>query len=102
MVLTIDPTWTPHEVAAAYRTHRRTHFGRLRRLSRKHALLAVFAATYPEPSLGRLADWNRRHRPYGYRALHVFNRDCQAALARLTEFGDPVRTRWGGPGLAST
>jgi hypothetical protein len=43
IVLTIDATATPNEVAAAYAHVRRRQFGRVRRPAAKHAQLAVFA-----------------------------------------------------------
>jgi len=96
IVLTIDPTCTPHEVEAAYRAYRRAHFGRLKRLSAQHARLAVFAATHgSQPPAERMAEWNRTMSGARYRRLATFNRDCREAQERLTDFGPGVRKGWG-------
>jgi hypothetical protein len=97
IVLTIDPTCTPQEVAALYRQYRGARFGRLRRLSSKHAQLAMFAATHDHLSpADRMAEWNRTaHRGARYRRLATLNRDCQLAHERLTEFDPKHRRRWG-------
>jgi hypothetical protein len=96
IVLTVDPTCTPQEVAAVYRVQRARHFGRVKRLSPKHARLAVFAATHEAlPPAEQMAAWNSGHRQrsHQYRRVAIFNRDSRIALTRLTEFGD--RRRWG-------
>jgi hypothetical protein len=89
IVLTVDPTCTPREVAAAFRRLRREHFGRLRRLTAKHARLGAFAAAHcGETKAVQMAAWNRAARPRDrYRRVSAFARDSRQALRRLTEFG---------------
>ena len=97
IILTIDPTCTPQEVAAAYRAYRGARFGRVRHLSLKHCRLAVFAATHPDLAPAAcMAAWNRKAAAAErYRRLATFNRDCRDAQLRLTEFGPQFRKRWG-------
>src|SRR5207248_344172 len=82
ITLAIDPSCTPREVTAAYRTVRRERFGRLKRLSKKHAQLATFAATHYKLSAAeQLTTWNRKMPQYRY--LSVFKRDRDRATERL-------------------
>jgi hypothetical protein len=87
VVLEIDPMSTPADVADEYRRVRRLHFGtRLRRLSDKHAQLAMFHLAHQDlgPSEA-LATWNRTWPPFRYRSLSAFRRDGRDALVRLRE-----------------
>jgi hypothetical protein len=90
IVLTIDPTSTPADVATAYRRLRAGNFGRVRRLSKKHTTLAQHALAHPDASpQEQMARWNRRYRrKWPYRQLNAFARDVQQALHRLAH---PVR-----------
>jgi hypothetical protein len=89
IVLTIDPTSTPADVAKAYRRLRAGNFGRVRRLSKKHTTLAQHALAYPDlPPTEQMATWNGRHRDWRYRQVKVFTRDVRQALHRLAH---PVR-----------
>ena len=92
ITLTIDPKVTPREIADYYRAIRRDLFGgrRLRRLSAKHARLAVFAAQQPDDSTpaAQRARWNQECRAWKrpkwrYQETTRFKRDCQQALDRL-------------------
>ena len=86
IVMTIDPTCTPQEVAAAYRQARKPAFGRLKRLSKKHATLGVFAVTHGHlPVPEQRHAWNEAHPTQRYRHLWQFRRDCRQAVARLLE-----------------
>jgi hypothetical protein len=88
IVLTVDPTCTPAEVATAYRRVRRSNFGRLRRLGVKHTALARFALEHAQLSArDQMTQWNAQ-RGRGKYQLGEFNRDCQQALRRLA---DPLR-----------
>ena len=94
MTLTIDPTCTPAEVADAYRYVRRQAYGRLRRLSAKHAALAAFRAEQPNERTDReqLDVWNaevaqQRKRTWQYQQLKRFVRDADTALKRLIHLG---------------
>ena len=99
IVLTIDPTCTPAEVADHYRRVRGREYGRLRRLTEKHAALAVFRAEQPGERISReqIQVWNsqvtRRQPGWRYKQLKLFIRDAETALERLL---DPGR-RGGGP-----
>lgn len=89
IVLTVDPTSTPAEVAAAYRRFRGRNFGRVRRLSAKHTALAHFAIEHAHLSaLEQMTRWNAGRRQGRYGQLKEFTRDCQQALRRLA---DPLR-----------
>jgi hypothetical protein len=90
IVLTIDPTSTPADVANAYRRLRAGNFGRVRRLSKKHTTLAQHALAHPDASpQEQMARWNRRYRrKWPYRQLNAFARDVRQALQRLA---NPVR-----------
>lgn len=92
IVLTVDPKVTPAELARYYQSMRQ-HFGaRMRRLSEKHARLAVFAAQQDEgesPDVQRQR-WNEQckawKRPsWRYKDTSQFKRDYQKALERLAE-----------------
>ena len=86
IVMTIDPTCTPQEVAAAYRQARKPAFGRLKRLSKKHATLGVFAVTHGHlPVPEQRHAWNEALPTQRYRHLWQFRRDCRQAVARLLE-----------------
>ena len=100
IVLTIDPTCTPQEVAEVYAGVRAQEFGRLRRLSQKHAHLAIFAAQRvtlnpfdpPEQWDARREEWNsqctKRRKPrWRYQQASVFERECRQALGRLRNIG---------------
>ena len=106
IVLDVHPLCTPQEVADTFSKARAEEYGRLRRLSPKHARLAMFAAEQPEgrPWIEQLREWNRlcsregyvhgeRGEAFGqnwtYPAARAgstsFARDARLALRRLTE-----------------
>jgi hypothetical protein len=91
IVLTIDPTCTPAEVTRAYRRLRHQHFGWLRRLTPKHAALAVWAFRFRDrPIAEQLARWNAQApRRDQYARASRFRRDSRQALRRLAELGGP-------------
>jgi hypothetical protein len=87
IILTIDPTSTPAEVAAAYSRLRAQQFGRVRRLRAKHAELAVFTIRHAAlPLAEQLIKWNRSvpHRKW-YRFRSVFTREAERARRSLVE-----------------
>jgi hypothetical protein len=93
IVLTIDPTATPREVAAAYASLRRRQFGRIRRLQPKHAELAVFAIRqHSQTEREQMEEWNRMHPGERYRFPSVFKRDSVLAIQALAELR-PHRAR---------
>jgi hypothetical protein len=87
IVLTIDPTSTPAEVAASYSRLRAQQFGRVRRLTAKHAELAVFTIRHAALGLDeQLSKWNSSvpHRKR-YRFRSVFKREAERARQSLVE-----------------
>ncbi len=95
IVLNIDPTCPPHEVAASYRRFRNQHFPRLRRLSPRHTQLAVFFLENQQlPVADQMALWNSSVRSRRFKKLSVFALACRQAVRRLTELPGAV-----GPGL---
>ncbi len=93
IVLTVDPKVTPAELARYYQTVRREEFGgRMRRLSEKHARLAVFTAQQQDddsPDEERKR-WNEQCRvwkrpKWRYKKTSQFKRDRQKAVERLAE-----------------
>jgi hypothetical protein len=98
--LTVDPLCTPQEVAAAYVSARRDLLpfvkGRLRRLSERHATLAVFVFGREErPNREVLEAWNRwcdqNSKSWRYEHVSQFSRDAQQAMDRLLNFGTGTR-----------
>ncbi len=100
ILLEIDPTSTPQDVAEAYRSVRSQEFGRLRRLSLKHLHLAVFTGRHvtfgpfwKEDWKARLEDWNqqckkeRRPKEWRFKFPSQFERDCRLAFRRLFDIG---------------
>ena len=89
IVLTVDPTCTPAEVADCYQRVKTGRYGRLRRLSEKHAALAAFRAEQPAGRTAgeQLRIWNsevaRKRREWKYKQLKLFVRDAKTALERL-------------------
>ena len=89
IVLTVDPSSTPAEVADAYRRFRRSNFGRVRRLSTKHTALAKFVIEHSDLSArDQLVAWNASRRQGKYREVSAFTRAAEHAVRRLT---DPFR-----------
>lgn len=89
VVMEIDPALTPSQVSEKYVEVRNDLFGRqYRSLSKKHILLAEFAALRPqnESWLTSMNAWNKQwnKRP-GYKYSHIsnFHRDCKKAEIRL-------------------
>ena len=90
VVLTIDPTASPAQVAKAYARVRSSWLGRYRALSPKHLRLATFLAERPgeETWAERLKTWNARaSAPERYEGHQVSNfaRDCKRAKKRLLD-----------------
>jgi hypothetical protein len=87
IVLTIDPTLSPQEVAEHYRGIRRDVIvGRHRDLSEKHLQLAIFAAKQPEDEIwaDKMAEWNKTHpAEWKYEEISNFAHDCLQAHRRL-------------------
>jgi hypothetical protein len=88
IVLTIAPTATPPEVAALYSRERARAFGRVRRLSAKHASLAAFVLGRDGETDRELMDaWNRTYakRRWRYTYPSVFRREADLAMNSLLE-----------------
>jgi hypothetical protein len=89
IILSIDLSTTPSEVAAIYGRLRAREFGqsRLRRLDEKHTELAVFAYAHRhQPIAEQLIEWNQRHkRRWWYRFPAVFKREAELAMGSLLE-----------------
>jgi len=87
IVLTLDPSLSPKEVAEYYRKVREDVIGtRHRELSEKHMQLAIFAATQPEERKwsDKMAEWNRTHpAEWKYEEVANFSHDCLQARRRL-------------------
>ena len=96
ITVTIGPTATPNEVAAVYSRLRTQEFGRVRRLTPKHAALAAFAFGHSGLSdVEQMNQWNRKqkNRPrWRYRFPSVFRRERDLALGSLLELR-PHRSR---------
>lgn len=94
IVLSIDPSVPPDDVARKYRVLRAAVHGRTadqdvryRELSDKHLELAIFAAARPEhePAADRRRAWDKQHPQWKYRAANIanFRRDYIMAQRRL-------------------
>lgn len=87
IVLTVDPSLSPREVAEYYRKMRQEVMGaRHRDLSEKHLQLAIFAATQPEERTWseKMAVWNKSHpTEWRYEEVGNFSHDCLQARRRL-------------------
>jgi hypothetical protein len=106
IILTIHPFSTPQEVSEAYAEIRSVEYGRLRRVSPKHARLAMFAAEQPAERASRdqLQAWNRTCQkedhakgergeqwgqdwsyPLTMKGIKSYARDARVAWRRLAE-----------------
>lgn len=87
IVLTLDPSLSPKEIAEYYRKVRENVIGtRHRELSDKHMQLAIFAATQPEERTwsDKMAEWNKTHpAEWKYQEVANFSHDCLQARRRL-------------------
>jgi hypothetical protein len=94
ITMTISQSSTPSEVADYYRRVRRESFGRIRRLSERHARLAAFAAQLPSDSspADQMRRWNAQRvtwkkRKWQFRYSSRFATEAQRAIDRLVELG---------------
>jgi hypothetical protein len=89
IVLTVDPSLTPRQVANCYRQFKKEILGggRIKALSLKHLQLAAFAADRPnEESWAKKREaWNRSvpKKEWHYKNDAYFRRDCLQAQRRL-------------------
>ena len=86
VTLTIDPTATPGEVAAAYSRLRTDEFPRVRRLTDKYATLAAF--TFRHQALEadeQMGEWNGTYPGWRYQFPSVFQREAVLALGSLKD-----------------
>lgn len=90
IVLTVDPSLTPRQVADYYRRFKKGLLGgrRIKALSHKHLQLATFAADRPDQETWakKMEAWNRSV-PKGWRYENDarFKRDCLQAQRRLLD-----------------
>jgi hypothetical protein len=85
IVLHVNPSLSPRELADLYREVRRYAVGeRHRELSPKHAALALFSVTElrHEPLAARMAEWNRQHPEWHYSRESAFSWDMLQAQRR--------------------
>lgn len=86
IVLEVDPTVTPREVAERYAEVRTRVTGgqRSRRMSEKHLRLAIFAESHEQGTWAdRMARWNSDFRDWRYTEPTNFQRDATGAIRRL-------------------
>jgi hypothetical protein len=89
IVLTVDPSLTPRQVADYYRQFKKSILGgsRIKALSSKHLQLAAFAADRPseETWAKKMQAWNRSvpKKEWHYKNDAYFRRDCLQAQRRL-------------------
>ncbi|MCX6632904.1 MAG: hypothetical protein NTW28_35345 [Candidatus Solibacter sp.] len=86
VVMTIDPTMSPREVATLYRKIRFQYFGRRHRsMTPKHVELGKFWAAQNEGAAWKelMAQWNERQPRWAYKREQNFARDCEQARERL-------------------
>lgn len=86
IVLEVDPTATPREVAEHYAEVRTRVTGgqRSRRMSEKHLRLAIFAESHDQGAWAdRMARWNSDFPDWRYTEPTNFQRDATSAISRL-------------------
>ena len=86
VVLRIDPTMSPREVANLYRDIRFRHFGRRHRsMTAKHMELAKFWSSAEENAAWKdlKQRWNKLHPKWAYKREQNLARDCAQARRRL-------------------
>jgi hypothetical protein len=86
IILIVDPALPPEELADSYRAIRQMAGGsRQREMSKKHLVLALFAATRPkgETWAAGMIRWNREHPEWAYQHETNFGRDAGSAQRRL-------------------
>jgi len=86
ITLEIDPSVSPNELVRAYQQVRlEGGHDRRRRLSEKHAMLAIFTAERPETQswIDTLTNWNAERPEWRYNHVSNFRRDAVRAQARL-------------------
>src|SRR5262245_49654911 len=98
IVLTVDPSLTPRQVADFYRWFKKGILGRsrIKALSLKHLQLAAFAADRPEEETWpeKMEAWNRSVRKeWRYKIVSYFRRDALQAQSRLMEPLPPPEVR---------
>ena len=109
ITLSLHPTCTPREVVRAYGEIRRHNYGRLRRLSPRHSMLAAFYAELPDglPPSEMLRRWNEhcaakewpKKWQYKKADADLFNRDARTAVYRLAELGGQKMASFLPPGI---
>lgn len=95
LVLVVDPTVRPDELAQHYRVIRRRLMDQPHRdMSDKHAALGEFAATRPPDERWQrsMERWNARDPQWTYSQVSNFTRDAIKALRRLRDPGHNLRT----------
>ena len=98
VVMTLDPTMSPREVATLYRQIRFQYFGpRHRSMTLKHVELAKFWASQNAEATWKelMTEWNKLHPRWAYKREQNFARDCDQARERL--LGQNLARRVGQP-----
>jgi sulfotransferase family protein len=87
LVLDVDPSVSPAELAKRYKTLRRQLFpGRVPHIEDRRLRLAVFVANRPAAGWDELlAAWNDDHPSWAYEHLADFQRDARLTRQRLVE-----------------
>lgn len=94
IVISVDPSFSPRELADIYRQVRQQFVSkRHRELTDKHIYLALFAARQPHdlPVSARMAAWNEEHPEWAYVRESNFSHDSLQAQRRL--LGAAVREK---------
>jgi hypothetical protein len=93
ITIVCDPAVTPREVAQYYKKHRsRILSKRTRRLSEKHAELAMFALEHQNLDSAAMKAWNRRFPKWSYQRYNRFSKEARVARGRQEAllFSSPV------------
>lgn len=87
IILEVDPTVTPKELAAHYSRARAAVMPtRSRRMSEKHLRLAIFTHGRTDGSWeDRMRAWGEQHPSWAYKHATNFQRDATAAIRRLID-----------------
>lgn len=94
ITLDVDPSVSPSELARVYQSVRNKN-GRRRRLSQKHARLAIFKTDHPNLSWSELLRrWNKEEKRWKYNHLSNFRRDALRAQQHAIGALDPLADSW--------
>jgi hypothetical protein len=87
IVITVDPSLSPEEVAAIYKKSRAKLLKpRYRSLSERHMTIAGFAAAFGGVTPELMGKWNSKYPKWQYSRYSVFSKSARAATERLLGF----------------